>query len=501
MISYDSLENTFYPFFIRRFLEPFAVRDLVAEFHSVGIRVSSSDVEELLEDDPNILPLERKMYLTRAGAFTGRYFSIVPTVEEIRQGVLVPGDRCVPFVDSEQLSCYLTFAFDGKSLERKIFNTDCNSVRDFYTLFGDEFANQYIASDPANEKLKIEENGFELPTKLFLSGFDVSKIFEKYDFKPGDRLIAYVSNWDLGVVEIFPLKHFFQERDSDSFVHFSDYEMARSSWYKILEDALLESFKRLGPCASIDEQLANVFYENRGKLCVPLCGSITEFLNRSEKVGLELFGVETRLWRAGESVPADIGGSFDELVYPFYDLPDSVIDCFIKDELFSRHSNSNEENYVSDLELQARIIPEFLDLTQDERDFFTLQISRRSAKLRKSYNWFADFAYGDFRHRCLEFYESVRELFFELDCTDDEFRKMPQTELITLSQLFSHLSAMMDSVADFGSEVGEFGGGEELDTMELSLEGMEFNFDEIRPILETAYEQIKRERFTVVARK
>ena len=78
---------------------------------------------------------------------------------------------------------------------------------------------------------------------------------------------------------------------------------------------------------------------------------------------------------------------------------------------------------------------------------------------------------------------------------------MPQTELITLSQLFSHLSAMMDSVADFGSEVGEFGGGEELDTMELSLEGMEFNFDEIRPILETAYEQIKRERFTVVARK
>lgn len=501
MLSFDSLENSFYPFFIRRYLEPFSARELVAEFRSVGIRASVDEVEELLEDEPNVLPLERKMYLTRAGAFTGRYFSIVPTAEEIRQGVLVAGDRCIPFVDGEQLSCALSFTFDGGRLGKKVFETDCNSVRELFTLFGDEFINQYVASDPANASLRIDENGFELPPRLFLTGVDASALYARFSFQPGDRLIAYVSNWDKGMVDVFPLKHFFREREE--FVHFSDYEMARANWYGILEDALLESFDRLGPCASIDEQLANVFYENRGRLCVPICGTVGEFLSRSEKVGLELFGVETRLWRAGEDVPADVGGSFDDLVYPFYDLPDWVMDCFVKDEMFSRRDGRGSESGepVSDLELVARILPDFMDFTDDEREYFSLQIARRSARLRKTYNWFADFAYGEFRHHCLEVYESVRALFFEIDCSDDELRRMPQTELVTLSQLFSHLTSMMESVAELGGDGSEFAGGEDMDSMEASLEGMEFNFEDIRPILLDAYEEIKRGRFTVVGRR
>ncbi len=496
MVLFNSLENSFYSFFVRRYLEPFSVRELVYEFRSNGAKVSAEEIEELLEDDPNILPLEKKMYLTRAGAFTGRYFSIVPSAEEVRQGVLVPGDRCVPFVDGEQLSCFLTFAFDGTALPQKKFETDCNSVRDFFTLFGDEFANQYIASDPANATLHIEENGFELPPRLFLTGFDVSALFSRFDFRVGDRLIAFVRDWDLGVVEIYPLKHFFQEKKEN--VHFSDYELARSSWYQTLENALLESFDRLGPCASIDEQLANVFYENRAKLCVPLSGSIGEFLNRSTRVGLELFGVETRLWRAGETVPAEVCGSFDDLIFPFYDLPESVIESFIKDEFFSRHSSSGQKATLSDEEALARILPDFIDFTDDEYNFFSLQIKHINAKLRKSYNWFADFAYGDFRHQSLKVYEKVRELFFELDCSDDEFRKMPQTELITLSQLFSHLTNMIESIADLCGEENIVSKDDDLETMRLSLEGMEFNFEDIRPILLDAYEKIARARFTVV---
>ena len=49
----------------------------------------------------------------------------------------------------------------------------------------------------------------------------------------------------------------------------------------------------MGPCASIEEQLACVFFDDVKVLCTAHCGSVEEFLQQSRKVAYEPFGINT----------------------------------------------------------------------------------------------------------------------------------------------------------------------------------------------------------------
>ena len=107
----DFSADTLLLHFLRTFRDPFTAKEMCRFLHQVGIRASIKEVADYLESDPLVFPLEHKLYLTRAGAFTGQFFSFVPTPQEIAQQVIVPGDRCIPFVDMEMLSCTLQFEY------------------------------------------------------------------------------------------------------------------------------------------------------------------------------------------------------------------------------------------------------------------------------------------------------------------------------------------------------------------------------------------------------
>ena len=451
----------------------------------LGHKISLDELMDFLDNDGRAFALQKRMYITRAGAFTDQVFSFVPTQREVEQKVFVPGDRCMPFVDFDMLSCSFTFEFLGQELPKKLFNTDCNTARDMFCLYGDEFSAQYISADPACKDLHIAENGFELPLKMSLTGVSLEPIFDKVDFKYGDRILCRVYDWDKGIIEIIPvLTHKLNP------FQISAEDMERQKWYETLESALLESFDRMGPCSGIEEQLANVFYEHRKELCVPDCGSVHEFLDVSKKVGLELFGVETRLWFKGQDVPAV--GKWNEDLYedderaiPFFALPDFVIDCYIKDQMYEKKDNISE--------VIEKIIPKQLTISKKEKELLTLQIVNRNAILRKSYNWFADFANATLRHRALNLFTEVGSLVCELDCDNKELDQLPQQELVTLSQLYTHVSRILEILSD-DSECEE----EEACAMELSLEGMEMNFDDIKPPLLSALDKVKKNRFNVI---
>ena len=332
-LSIESLMNHF----LRTYCKTFTAKELSRMLAGVGIRASVDEVKEYLEFEPMVFPLEQNMYITRAGAFTGQFFSFKPTAQEIDAQVFVAGDRCMPFVDGEVLSCALQFEYNGRMLPPENFETDCNTARDLFSFFGDEYAAQYIAADPVNKPLDFAASNFELPSRLQLTGVSMKRIISDCGFTYGDRFLCRVRDWDKGIIELFPL----MTHKQNPFEMNTD-DIERQHWNDILERALLESFDRMGPCESMEEQLANVFYENRRELCVPGCGSIHEFLNCAKKVSMELFGVETRLWRHGEDVPA-IGnwnracydGAYDSGV-PMFDLPDFIIDSFIFDQLYEK---------------------------------------------------------------------------------------------------------------------------------------------------------------------
>ncbi|MBR0495700.1 MAG: hypothetical protein IJJ71_05970 [Treponema sp.] len=464
---------------------PFTAKELLAMLCGLGHKLTLSELKDFLDNDARVFALQRNMYITRTGAFTNQLFSFIPTQREVEQKVFVPGDRCIPFVDLDMLSFSLTFEFLGQELPKKEFATDCNTARDMFCLYGDEFSAQYISSDPACQNLHIAENNFELPLKMNLTGISMEPIFEKVDFKYGDRILCRVYDWDKGIIELIPiLTHKLNP------FQISREDMERQKWYETLENALLESFDSMGPCSGIEEQLANVFYEHRKDLCIPDCGSIHEFLDLSKKIGLELFGVETRLWFKGKDVPAV--GKWNEGMYvddgraiPFFMLPDFVIDCYIKDQMYEKKDDINE--------IIEKAIPKDIPISKDEKKLLTLQIENRNAILRKNYNWFADFPNGSLRHRALKLFTEVGSLVCELDCDNKELDQLPQQELVTLSQLYTHVSRILEILSD-DSECAE----DETCAMELSLEGMEMNFEDIKPLLISALDKVKKNRFNVI---
>ncbi len=472
--------------FLRKYLKPFSLHEISLILDALGQSFDKETIKDFLDMNDCVFCLENNLYITRAGAFTGMFFSFEPTQQELDQELFTPGDRCMPFVDDEMYVSSLKFEYNGKYLPKKIFNTDCNLARELFTFYGDEYVSQYVGTDPANENEEIGGATYELPPKLKLTGFSLKKIISDTGFRKGDRLLCRVRDWDKGIIEVFP-----QINHNKNLFIICGENSDRQRWNSLLEKALLDCFDKMGPCKTIEQQLSYAFYDNRSRLCNSDCGSIHEFLKSSTKVAMELYGVETRLWRKGENVPVvgkwnngAFSGDGEEDCTPFI-TPEFVIDCLIKDQLFEKVDDVN-------LIIQKAVHNSMM-LSEEEEKFLTLQIMSRNAILRKHYNWFADFAWGDIRHKALGLYSRVEELVLEVDGVGSQLEQFPQQELAVLAQLYSHISRILELLAS-GAECED----EEKNALKMSLEGMEYSFDDIRGQLRIAIDQYQAGRFRVL---
>jgi hypothetical protein len=480
--------------FLRTYCKLFTAHDMGKYLSEMGIHASKSETEDFLETHPLVFPLEEHYYITRAGAFTGELFSIKPTAAEFANGVIVPGDRCIPFVDSEMLSASLEFYIDKMPLPKKEAPFDSDDAIDMFMLYGEEYAPQYIAADPANKDLDLIDSEFALPVTVNLTGLDISFLVKKYGFSKDDRLLCRVFDWDKGRIEV---KIVHDTAAGDPFNKGRAGE-ARLRWYSLIEQLLLESFDRLGPCGTIEEQLADVFFEHRAELCVPECGSLEEYVqSHAKKVSMEYFGVETRLWKKGEEIPAV--GKWNEVqlalaghpVSPaemakdfFYTMPDFVFDQYLADMMYRKEDNVEA--------LLNRIFPKEFKLTGAEKKYVLLHLTERNGILRRTYNWFADQTAGPVRERALALYEKVALLVYKIDCTGNTLEKYPQQELVILSQLYSNITRILESIAN-NDHIDE-----DAEAMLMSLDGMEMNFEDIEDELEYAVEKQQTTKFKVI---
>ncbi|MFA6936832.1 MAG: hypothetical protein WCQ67_01215 [Treponema sp.] len=483
--------------FLRTFTELFTVRDMEKYLSQSGLHASASEVENFLLSHPLVFPLEKNLYITKAGAFTNKYFSIKPTSSELAQNMFVVGDRCIPFADSESFSFNFNFYINGKKLPQKVGQFDSDAAIDMFVLYGEEYAPQYIASDPANKDLNLIDSEFTLPNKVNLTGIDISYLKEKYGFSKNDRLLCNIVDWNKNNINI----QIIHDQLIDDPFNNGMIGEKRLQWYGDFENLLLDSFNTIGPCSSIEEQLADVFFENRKTLCVPYCGSVEEYLNKNaKKVGIEYFGVETRLWNKGEQVPAV--GKWNELQMEFvgkaaakmnvqkssfYMIPDFVFDQYILDMFYSKSEDKNS--------LVKKIYPQEINFSQEELKSINLHLEERNAILRRDYNWFADQTLGNVRQQALDLYTKVSFLVYEIDTSNVDLKNYPQQELVILSQLYSHLTRILESVASDNSVE------EESEAILLSLDGMRMNFEDIADELRYAVSEQKRNQFKIVKKQ
>ena len=444
-----------------------------------------------IRDSGMAFALPNGCFISRAGVFTGELFSIRPSSFEFDSDIIIQGDRCMPFVAPDIPSDELVFVINGVRLGRKVVSFDSDEAIDKFMFYGEEYAPQYIAADPANEGMDVKAVSGELSNTVRLTGLDMAPLKRNFAFEKGDRLVCSVQDWDKGIIDFFIL------HDSKDRFNVGEIGAKRLDWYRKLESYLLDSFETAGPCASIEDQLAGVFFSHREELCIPECGSVEEFLlGGSRKIGIENFGVETRLWYKGKSVPAVGSWNRDSMVRmsreprfssekgAYYSFPAEVWDQAVLNMYF-QHKDDLED-------VLSTLYPEDYVFHEGEKPLVMQNLSKRAQVLKTGYNWFMDQTSGPIRMQSLELFKKVNSLLFKIDGCTGDLNDFPQQELVILMQLYEHLLNILSySYTDKDVE-------NDSDAILVSIDGMKWNYDDIEEILLGAIEENNCSRFKVV---
>lgn len=480
--------------FLRSYTETFSIEEFAAFIKECGVKSTIKECEEYLEENENVFQLKNGLYATRAAAFTDQYFSFKPGRKEFEQGLFITGHRCMPFVDPDVLSFGICFYYKDELLTKKIGSFDSKTVLDCFYLYGDEYSSQYIASDPANSDIDLGKSDFILPQVVKITGNNLQPLLDD-GLKFGDRIICRVVDWSRNCVEID-----FEPRNNNN-LQMTMEDVDRSNWYADLESELDKSFDLMGPLSSIENQLCIVFANNRGALCKKNCGSLDEFFERTNKIGFELFGVETRLWHKGQDVPAignwnqinedinieEINDDFEnDSNYEQYEpVSPIVIDSFVKDALYNKSDDLSE--------IMKKIYPNFYTMGNFQHNIMLLNLKNRHGIISAKYNRFADSEFGEIRHKALELFSQVNSLVYSIDMIKSDLKNYPQQPLVILSQIFSHLMQIIEAIETDVSAVLK-----EKAEISLSLEGMELNFECVSEDLKAVLEKEKKNGFSVI---
>ena len=473
-------------------LDVFTADDFYKYLKSKGVKISKSDAAEILHVSEFVFSLVNNEFVTKAGVFTGRWFSFKPSREEVENGFIIIGHRCMPFVNPDIPPDAISVMSDGKIVESGSQTVSMNLAMDTFALYGEGYILPYIFNDKNNKTLALSSVQYSMPQEIQLTAWPLEKISGGEKFKYGDRILCRVINWSDGVVEMRA-----QNSGLSEFV-ISDEAVQREEWYTHFENGLLESFDRHGPASSIEEQLSFLFLENQEQLCIRNCGSIEEFLAHTTKIGFEPYGVESRIWRKGETVPYtgkwngmdfERGALLSDMALT---LTPRVIDAILEDRIYDKKCGKKQ---VSDdfEDVIKTIFPNMAMISPEERRLVLLNIEKRNDILEKMYNQFSDYPIAEMRKRILGLFTRVSELFCAIGGSGVAAENFPQQELVILSQLYSHAVRLLEEVENVYMRA-QF----PADDVSLSLDGMEETFDDISTTLYSALECNRFKGFELV---
>ncbi len=488
----DFRTNTIIEEYLTQQLDVFTSDDFYKHLKSMGAKVTKADAKEILQLSEYVFSLVNNEYVTKAGVFTGRWFSFKPSREEVEKGYILIGHRCMPFINPELPPDNISVMSNGQTVDSEAQTFSMNLAMDTFALYGEGYVLPYIFNDKSNTSVALSSVQYSMPQEMRLTCWPIKKLNGGEDFKYGDRILCRVLNWNDALVEMTV-----QPSGLSDFV-ISDEAVQREEWYSHFENGLLESFDRHGPASSIEEQLSFLFLENQEQLCIHACGSTEEFLAHTTKIGFEPYGVETRIWRKGEQVPytgkwngpgTEKGMLLSDMALT---LTPKVIDAILEDRIYDKKVGKVK---VSDdfEEVIKKIFPNMGMISSAERRLVLLNIEKRNDILEKMYNQFSDYPIADMRKRILSLFTRVSELFCEIGGSGVAADNFPQQELVILSQLYSHVVRLLEEIENVYLRP-QF----PTDDVSLSLEGMEETFDDISVTLFSALESNRFKGFEIV---
>ena len=470
----------------------FSVSDFIAYLKSKGIKLSFDEALGILNSSNYVFPLINDEFITRAGVFTNKWFSIKPSKEEIKKDRLVLGHRCMPFINPDIPPCDIKIITPTARPFPRFDTFSMNFALDVFAFYGEGYVIPYIINDRANKDFSLQSVQDSLPNQTSLTCWTLSQVAGR-KMNYGERLLCRVVDWPSNTIEVQLIEKELPQNKEELQITVDD--LQRERWYNYFEKGFLESFEKNGPSGSIEEQLALLFLENIDVLCVKNCGSSEEFLRHTKEIGFANYGVESRIWRTNEVVPY-VGNwnneISDELMLAEIssNFTPQIIDAYLHQNLFCKNHLKPTKTIE---EIAACIFPPSLIMNKVERTAILLNLEKRNDILNKKYLGSFDNDIAPLRERTLNLFTQVNKLMCSIGGAKLDMKKFPQSELVILTQLYGHIINIIDELENIFLRL-KF----PVNDVMLSLNGMEETFIEIKSVLERSKAKLFKESFKIV---
>ncbi|MCR5291119.1 MAG: hypothetical protein K6E51_14095 [Treponema sp.] len=447
--------------------------------------LTKEECKEYVERNPLAIKLPGNIYITRAIFFKDALFSIKLTPIEKQLHVFIPGDRTIPFIDSDTSIYHIDFYYKDVPLRHGKNVFDKAMIDPLFTLYGAEYKDEVILADPACQ-LNESDAGLELPSHICLTTISLQPLYDDGVLENTDRLLCRVIDWTAGMVEILPQT----DSKEDSVLKIDELDLKRQQWFKSIEQNFIKYLQSIGPSDSIYEQLYKLARLTKSDLCTPYCGSLSEMIKQSDALAIVPYGVESRIWLKDQEIPALGVWSLDRKFPVYFDdmlygVPEYILEAFAT-EMVKQKNEDYEAVY-------HKIYPSFVELDKKTKEDFFLLLKKRHDIINEHYNSFADYTVGELRHRALQLFEQANAIIIDIAYHDMDVKTFPSREIIILCQLYAHLEGLLMSFVEDDSYITKM-----QDVIASSLEGMEVCFDDIKDPLEQSIQNARGKDFTII---
>ena len=291
--------------------DQFTIAALAKALGSPRSDVLRRRLERFIESDNTFFHDSKWQCIKRSKFFNQRRFVITPDEWEIKEGVLFPGHRFIPFLaetvfPSDAVLCFA----DGKQAQKRKVTLPLGQIFHYHLLLGSEQIFDFlIAEDPANAHLAQHANSAE---PVSLEVFDLAGFYRENDFSCGDAILCEVADYDNGILNCS-----FLPAGQRSF-------NTRKKRVTTLDDAVKQVWENFKDYPDIPEQLAWAeFYTGNDPDSTG--ASIDEFITQSTMVELRADGDHAVL-----SIRDDSSVAEDVVLPPGLSISNAALDDPLK---------------------------------------------------------------------------------------------------------------------------------------------------------------------------
>jgi hypothetical protein len=424
-------------------------------------------------------------WISRRGYFESILFVISPSRLELLNGILIPGHRCIPFANPMLLPHEYTFFWKGKPIPWGTTEGPPDDFYPYYTIFGEEYASQYVARDNPENENAYNSDLYEDPLEVSVHTLDMRNIYRETAFVPGDRFVVKTRDWRKGDFELTRIKK--EDWTAE----------ALESWYEAAEVGFVSSFEYLGPGSSTDEQLAFAYWFGSQRMREVPAYSLEEFLyEKTDSIETAAYGIETRFWYAGKDIPdlenlesylpASDRTLMEEMLFN-YGVPISeyVVQSYVRDALYRKEPDI--------FRIIERVAPPSVGITGQELDNLVDYIYSVYMEFHLDYSMFLDQLMGPIRQRVGELHTAVIDLAARLHKGDINPSWLPKHTFLILSQIQTHAAGILEDLNEDEAPLEV-----DLEVMDNSLDSMIETYEDIKELIDDALNNFRRNNLSVV---